>query len=387
MSSQVKRSCTARLWIVSALSPVWISLLGNMAIAQTPLPNSSSTESEGASQRLEEAATDTPTIPETLPLPPESSERRRDGFPANEDVANYLLGAGDQIDILVIGFEEFTQTQTVLPDGTITVPLVGPILVSGRTLTAVQAEITQQLAEYLVDPVVELDLSALRPLLITVGGAVFRPGPLQLDSLTATSTLPTLSTALVSAGGVRRTADLRKITIQRQLSDGAQTTLTVDLWDAIFKGTQGENAFIQDGDIIFVPEAPEAAGIDPQLVARSSLAPELITVRIIGEVNRPGEIDVSPDSTVLAAMAAAGGHRSDANLRKVALLRLGDGGQVEGQSLNLKDLDDVTPIQNGDIIVVPKKGYLNVLDNISRTLQPITAPFNFLFLFDNFFTD
>jgi len=65
------------------------------------------------------------------------------------------------------------------------------------------------------------------------------------------------------------------------------------------------------------------------------------------------------------------------------LLRLNETGQLEGQNLNLKGLSDTTPVQNGDIIVVPRKGYLNVVDAVARTLQPITAPFNFFLLLDN----
>lgn len=330
------------------------------------------------------------------PLPPASDSTTPDNttVPASflsRGNGDYVLGPGDQIGISVIGFPEFERTQVVLPDGTILLPLIGPVLAAGQTLEALRTDITLQLQNYLIDPVVDLNLSVLRPVVVTVGGEVSRPGPVQLSSLTSTntslsnnsrltssSTAPTLSTALVAAGGVTRTADLRAITVQRRLPNGGQQTATVNLWDAIFVGSGSDNILLQDGDVIFVAEAPEGADIDPQLVARSSLAPDLVRVRVIGQVNRPGEIEVSPDSSVSAAIAVAGGHNDDAKLSEVALLRLGEDGQVLGQTLDLRDVVDATPIQSGDVIVVPKKGYLNILDTIGRTLQPITSPFNVL---------
>lgn len=328
-------------------------------------------------------------------------------FPSNDEdtlsgqegnLSRYLLGPGDQIGIAVIDFPEFTQTRVILPDGTVLLPLIGPVLAAGQTLESLQADITRRLSVYLIDPVVELNLSVLRPVVVTVSGEVHRPGPVQLNSLTAintrvgnnsqlssASTAPTLSTALTSADGVRRNADLRNITVQRQLPGGRQTVLNVNLWESIFQGTGEEDILLQDGDIVFVPTAPDSSDIDPQLVARSSLAPELVRVRVIGEVNRPGEVQISPESNVLTAIAVAGGHNNDANLSQVALIRLGDTGQVEGQAVDLSDFEDSTAIQDGDVIVVPEKGYLNVVDNIARVLQPLTFPFNFLLLLDDVF--
>lgn len=327
--------------------------------------------------------------PEEIPFPQEllspSSPSDDSGVIVSPGRTAYLLGPGDQVNLTVINFDELTQEQIVLPDGTVSVPLIGSVVAAGKTVEELQQDITERLVAFLVDPVVEISLLSLRPVIVTVGGAVNRPGPVQLESLTATSTQPTLSTALISAGGVLRTADLQAIRVQRELANGRQQVLNVNLWDAIFRGIGGEDAFLQDGDIVFVPEAPEDSEIDPRLVASTSLAPETVTVRVIGEVNGPGERQIPPNSNVLTAIAAAGGHSSDANLKKVALLRIGESGQLEGQRLNLKEFDDTTAVQNGDVIVVPKRGYLTVLDDISRTLQPITAPFNFLFLFENFF--
>ena len=360
-------------------------------------------ESEPADESLGEIdAPHSPSLlerPLILPpasIPPTQPEQSLPTSFNASGISNYLLGPGDQIGVSVIGFPEFERTQVILPDGTILLPLIGSVLASGRTLESLEAQITDELQVFLVEPVVDLNLSVLRPVVVTVGGEVSRPGPVQLNSLTSTNTTvgnnsrltssataPTLSTALVAAGGVLRTADLRDIVVQRQLPNGRKTTVAINLWESILEGGDGNNVLLQDGDVVFVSAAPEQADIDPQLVARSSLAPDLVRVRVVGQVNRPGEIQVPPDSSISAAVAVAGGPNDDAKLSEVALLRLQDNGQVDGQTLDLRNLLNETPIQDGDVVVVPKRGFLNVLDAVGRTLQPITSPLNlFIRLFD-----
>lgn len=359
-------------------------------IDETTSPSLQPPSLEQPSLEEPSAEPELPTFP-TQPLPDAS-------IPFNNGTGNYLLGAGDQIGISVVGFPEFESTRVILPDGTITLPLIGAVEASERTLESLESEITRRLSFYLVEPVVELNLSVLRPVVVTVAGEVYRPGPVQLSSLTtvntrvgansqlnSASTAPTLSTALVSAGGVRRSADLRDISVQRQRPNDRNETITVNLWQSIFEGVQGDDILLQDGDVIFVPEAAADAQIDPQVVARSTISPTEVNVRVIGEVNRPGEVQVSPESIVTDALAVAGGHNDDANLSQVALVRLMDNGQVDAQELDLRDFTDGTPIQEGDVIVVPKRGYLTFFDAISRAIQPITSPFNLFLLLERVF--
>jgi polysaccharide export outer membrane protein len=348
-----------------------------------------------------------PSLPSSPVIAPESIFLQDAGdttLPIS-DVQNgltgYLLGPGDQLTVAVAGVTELERERIVLPDGTILLPLIGAVPAAGRTLVELEQDITRRLSFYLVEPVVEVNLDTLRPVVVTVAGEVNRPGPVQLNSistfnttvtandrLVSENTTPTISTALVSAGGVLRTADLRDITVRRLLPDGREVNLKVNLWETIFQGRGESNVLLQDGDVVYVPEAPTGtAGINPQVVARSSLAPETVNVRVIGEVPRPGQVEVPNDGTVSSALAIAGGYDTQtADLSQVALLRLQDNGTVEEQIIDMNaNLVDATPIQEGDMIVVPKRGYLNTLDTIGRTISPITAPFNFLLLLDRLF--
>ncbi len=175
-------------------------------------------------------------------------------LPGSPMPGNYVLGAGDQIAIEVFGYEEFTGSRVVLPDGTMPFPFLGSIQAAGKTVDALSDEITQGLNAYLVNPVVNVSLTALRPVVVDVAGEVYRPGPVQLSSLTtaetqldvnaritAATTTPTLSSALVSAGGIRRTADIRSVVVRRRLPNGQTQDISVNLWNAISSGGQGEN--------------------------------------------------------------------------------------------------------------------------------------------------
>ncbi|HSM83140.1 MAG TPA: polysaccharide biosynthesis/export family protein [Nodosilinea sp.] len=326
------------------------------------------------------------------------------GNVGNVPSANYILGAGDQVAVIVFGYEEFTGSRVVLPDGTIPFPFLGSLQAAGKTVEDLSDEISQGLNAYLVNPVVNVSLTALRPVVVDVAGEVYRPGPVQLSSLTtaetqldvnaritASTNTPTLSSALVAAGGIRRSADIRAVMVKRRLPNGEIQDINVNLWEAISSASQGNNLVLRDGDSIFVPRALADAEIDPALVASSSIAPDNVRVRVIGEgVVRPGEVEVQPNSSVSGAIAAAGGPNADAALGNVRLVRLSETGQVEDQAVDLSSLVDDYQIQDGDVILVPKKGYLFGIDSVGRALSPIVGPISgvlsildVLFDFDN----
>ena len=128
---------------------------------------------------------------QTLPsLPPSRSQPTLvlPTQPAAVNHASYLLGAGDQVAITVFGFEEFDGARVILPDGAITLPLIGAVMAAGQTIDSLSADLTVKLSQFLVEPVVSVSLTALRPVIVNVAGEVHRPGPIQLSSLTNTST-------------------------------------------------------------------------------------------------------------------------------------------------------------------------------------------------------
>ena len=304
--------------------------------------------------------------------------------PNNITPSDYVLGSGDQITVSVFGYEEYTGARTVLPDGTITLPLLGAIPVAGQTTDSLARNLTARLNLLLVDPVVTVSLSIQRPVVVNVAGEVQRPGPIQLRSPTSTtsnttgdtrSLVPTVSTALIEAGGITRNADIRQVVVRRALSGGGYTTISVNLWDAVWSDTAPQDVVLQANDAIFVPRLAADATIDRRLIARSSFSPKTVRVRVVGEVKAPGQIEVAPDSSLSSAIASAGGPTNDARLSQVAFVRMSETGQIERQTVNLRELSDSYQVQDGDVVIVPKTNTSTVLDFIGR----VTSPLNFLF--------
>ncbi|MEL7400756.1 MAG: polysaccharide biosynthesis/export family protein, partial [Pseudomonadota bacterium] len=302
--------------------------------------------------------------------------------------ATYILGPGDQISLSVIGYPEFTGTLALLSDGTVTLPLTGRVRASGMTADQLSGLLTQQLREYLVDPVVSVGLVTMRPVVVTVSGEVHRPGPIQLSSLTSTNgsplggttdaqvgerpALPTLSSAVLLAGGVTRDADIRQVIVRRPVAGGQVETLSLNLWNAITSDAGTADIGLRDGDSIFIPRL-SGEEIDRRTVASSSLAPSTVRVKVVGEVVAPGEISVPPDSSISSAVAIAGGPTSDAQLSNVSLVRQGPDGQIQQEDVDLSNLVDSYQIQDGDVVVVAKRGYLSVVDGIGRVFNPLNV--------------
>jgi polysaccharide biosynthesis/export protein len=300
---------------------------------------------------------------------------------------SYILGAGDQIQINVFGYEEYTGPQVILPDGTIILPLIGSITAGGQTVAQLTQELTNRLNPLLVDPVVTISLTTLRPVVVNVAGEVQRPGPVQLRSLTTTDAVirdnsiaatPTVSAALIEAGGITQHADLRQVILRRYSPTNESEPMVINLWDAIGSDNPPPDITLQDGDSIYVSRLEPGEVFDTRLAARSSIAPETVRVRVVGEVVSPGEVQVTPNSSISSAVAIAGGPTDDARLSRVAFVRMNDQGVIEREIVDLRNLTDTYQIQEGDVIIVPERDDSSILDFAGRLLSPLNLLMNFI---------
>ena len=291
--------------------------------------------------------------------------------------SQYRLGAGDQIEITVFEYPEVTGSKVISLDGTVTLPVIGSVAAGNRTPQQFAQELQTQLKRYLKNPVVTVGITQFRPLMINVAGEVQRPGPIQLRSLTNVSTelrsgdaslptLPTVSTALTASGVITKEADIRRVVLKL-----GNLTSTINLWDALTSENAPPDFFLQDGDTLFVPRLALNETLDRRLIAKSTLAPKTVRVRVVGEVKKPGDVDVTPNSSISGAVATAGGPTDKARLRQVTLVRLADNGEVQKQTLNLENLVDALQVQDGDVVMVPKSGGSSVIDVAGQVFPPL----------------
>ncbi len=88
----------------------------------------------------------------------------------------YHLGPGDRVRVLVYGDKELSDVFSIGDDGLIELPLAGDVQASGRTPSALAAEIATTLSQrgMIKDPSVAVEVSSYRPIFIL--GEVIRPG-------------------------------------------------------------------------------------------------------------------------------------------------------------------------------------------------------------------
>ena len=158
----------------------------------------------------------------------------------------YRIGPGDILDISVWKDEALSKQIPVLPDGTISFPLVGKIQAGGRTIESFRNEFESRISRYVPDPVLSISLKQVNSMMVYVIGRVNSPGRVMLNSnITALQ-------ALSMAGGPNPFAKRNKIKIFRE-EEGR--TLIFDFpYDDISQGERLEfNIKMKRGDVMVVP--------------------------------------------------------------------------------------------------------------------------------------
>jgi len=159
---------------------------------------------------------------------------------------DYLIGPGDQLGISVWRDEMLTRTVLVLPDGKIQFPLIGEIVVGGKTVGTVKKELVEKLASYIVDADISVEVKQSSSLFIYIIGRVNAPGRQMLVADTS------VIQALAMAGGLNPFAQEDDIKIFRQEKD--KTLVYKFRYSHVAVGKHLEdNIQLKRGDVLIVP--------------------------------------------------------------------------------------------------------------------------------------
>jgi polysaccharide export outer membrane protein len=187
------------------------------------------------------AASQIDSVPvETKPDPPEVEKQTA------EPINGFPIGVGDELKITVWKNDDLNRTIRVSPSGTIFYPLVGEIQVAGHGTEDVRKRIAQGLSTYLISPQVNVDISTFRSRKVYVLGEVIRPRRLVIEDNI------NIMDALTMAGGVSIHANMEKVILVRS-SPSEMQIQSLNLEDLIRKGDASQMAYLQSGDIVFVP--------------------------------------------------------------------------------------------------------------------------------------
>ncbi len=238
-----------------------------------------------------------------------------------------------------------------------------------------------------------------KPIGVVIVGEVNRPGPYTVSASDLRSTnqqtdlsfvnidqqqgavvgLPTITRALKIAGGITTEADIRRVQIRRKIRGGTEQTILVNLWDLLQKGDATQDVLLQEGDSVIIPTASTVDLAEVSQVATSSFAPNAISINIVGEVIRPGALQVRPSTSLHQALLTAGSfNQLRAKKDKVELLRLNPNGTVSRRTIEVDFAQGLNPnnnptLRNNDVILVARSGFTRVADNINTFLQPVTG--------------
>lgn len=304
----------------------------------------------------------------------------------------YIIGAGDQLDLKLYDVPDLSSKLDVLNDGTVSLPLVGNVRVQGLTLSQAEQWFTGLFRKQLQRPQLQLSVSRPRPIRVALVGEVERPGVYSLTTneastvvgaATSISGLPTLVDAIQKAGGITLNADLRQVQLQRRLpgETPAFKRTSLDLMQLLREGDQLQNPLLFDGDTIRVNRAdqPVAEAVE---VANANFSPQFIQVYVVGEVLKPGPLQVAANTPLIQGILAAGGPQfGRANQSNVELVRINRNGTVQRQRFRL-DLGQGAsnaknpPLQDGDTVLVNRSGLALVSDSIGAISQPLTGLVN-----------
>ncbi|MGC1581861.1 MAG: SLBB domain-containing protein, partial [Candidatus Acidiferrales bacterium] len=208
---------------------------------------------------------------------------------------DYVVGPGDSLAIDLWGGVSQQFYRAVDREGRVSLPEVGPVLVSGKSLGEVQQSVQQVLRTQFRDVSADVSLARLRTVRVYVVGDVEHPGAYDVSSLS------TPLNALFLAGGPTDRGSLRVV----QHFRGKELVQDVDLYALLLHGMNSDLARLENGDTVLVP--PIGAG-----------------VTVEGMVRRPAIYELRAEKNLDEVLKLAGGVLPSAALDHIEVERLED---------------------------------------------------------------
>lgn len=177
-----------------------------------------------------------------------------DGIAAPDD-GRYRFSAGDTVEVTVLEDPSLNRQALVLPDGRISMPIVGVLEAGGKTPEELASAIKGALKDIFVVPptvtvsalgLAEGNFKAHVPDAVYVVGEVRNPGAFAFEKPM------TVIQVLTLAGGPGPFAARTRIMVHRNI-DGVATAEEFD-YNALEDGVAGVGPLLSDGDLVVVPE-------------------------------------------------------------------------------------------------------------------------------------
>ena len=233
---------------------------------------------------------------------------------------NYTLGPGDVVNVDVWGASQETVSETISPDGTITIEDIGVIQLGGLSVGQAKSRLKQVLGPRYQGSKIDLTVGQTRTITVSVMGEVKMPGTFTM------SAFATVYNALYMAGGPNEIGTLRNVKVYRR----GKLISNVDVYDFLLNGKLSGDVRLQDNDVITV-------------------SPYESLVNITGKVKRPMFYEMKKTESAATLLKYAGGFTGDAYTKAIRINRkAGAGysvfsvGEFDMNSFKLMDEDSVS---------------------------------------------
>ncbi len=160
-----------------------------------------------------------------------------------------VLEAGDDLEIKFRYTPELDQRQTIRPDGTVSMPLIGDVAAAGLTESQLRQTLLDQYATQLRAPELMVVVRSQPSNQLYVAGEVNKEGPQP-----ATPVL-TVSQAIITAQGLKTTAHPGEVLVIRTGQDQAREVRSVDMTSILEGEAAAQDVKLQAGDIVYVPKS------------------------------------------------------------------------------------------------------------------------------------
>ena len=233
---------------------------------------------------------------------------------------SYVLGPGDEVNVDIWGGSQESITETVSPDGTITIEGIGIIKLGGLSVSQAKTKLKRVIGPRYQGSNIELTLGQTRTITISVMGEVKVPGTYTM------SAFATVYNALYMAGGPNEIGTLRNVKVYRK----GKLLSNVDVYDFLLNGKLSGDVRLQDNDVITV-------------------SPYEALVNITGKVKRPMFYEMKENESAATLLRYAGGFTGDAYTKAIRVNRkAGAGysvfsiGEFDMSTFKLMDEDSVS---------------------------------------------
>lgn len=239
--------------------------------------------------------------------------------------SDYIVGAGDELNVQLYGKENRSLKLTVGRDGRINLPALGPVTVAGLTFDAMRATIESRVSSQLIGVKASVSMGDTRSIRVFVLGEARRPGTYTISGL------GTITSALYAAGGARPAGSLRNIELKRR----GTLVRRLDLYDLLIRGDTSDDSKLLPGDVIFIPPVGPTVSVD-------------------GEVRRPAIYETRNETTVAEVVQLAGGLTPEADTSDVVLTRIEPNQRRVVIAVDLSGAQKSPQVHNGDFLRIAR---------------------------------